>query len=214
MSDGLLGPRVARKTLMLVTDRKQCGGRPLAEVVADAIEGGVNVVQLREPDLPPGELLQLARQLRGVCGTWAQLIINDRVDVALLCGADGVQLGGGGLPVSAVRQLLPPSIKVGASVHSVNEARQAELDGADYVVAGTIFPSRSHPDVTPGGVELLRNITSRLSIPVVAIGGVNAETVDACWSAGAGGVAVISDILRAENPRLAAERLAPVPVEE
>lgn len=214
MSDGLLGLSGPRRILMLVTDRKQCGGRPLPEVVAEAVEGGVNAVQLREPDLPAGELLLLARQLRGICGARAQLIINDRVDVALLCGADGVQLGRGSLPVAAVRQLLPPSIKVGASVHSVNEARQAELDGADYVIAGTIFSSPSHPDVTPGGPELLKNITSRLNIPVIAIGGVSPDTVNECWAGGAAGVAAISAILRAENPRLAAERLAPIPVEE
>ncbi|MGV3722686.1 MAG: thiamine phosphate synthase [Actinomycetota bacterium] len=211
MSEGLLA-RGATKSLMLVTDRKQCGSRPLAEVVAEAVEGGVNLVQLREPDLPSGELLALARQLRGVCGARAQLIINDRVDVALLSGADGVQLGVGALPVAAVRLLLPPSIKVGASVHSVREARQAELDGADYVIAGTIFQSPSHPEVAPAGPELLRNIATRLSIPVIAIGGVSVETVEACWSAGAAGVAVISAIFGAEDPRQAAARLAPAPI--
>jgi len=212
MSEGLLAPG-ATKSLMLVTDRKQCGSRSMAEVVAEAVEGGVNMVQLREPDLPSGELLALARQLRGVCGTRAQLIINDRVDVALLCGADGVQLSSTGLPVAAVRLLLPPSVKVGASVHSVREARQAELDGADYVIVGTIFPSPSHPGVTPGGEELLRSIATRLSIPVLGIGGVNEQTVEACWAAGAAGVAVISAIFGADDPRSAAARLAPARVE-
>src|SRR5690349_15976367 len=130
-----------RRVLMLVTDRTQCGNRSLPQVVADAIDGGVNAIQLREKDLPAGELLALARQLRGVCGHRALLLINDRVDVALLSGADGVHLGETGLPVAAVRQLLPPSMRVGRSVHSVNAARQAELDGADYLLVGTLFPS-------------------------------------------------------------------------
>jgi thiamine-phosphate pyrophosphorylase len=211
MSEGLLA-RGATKSLMLVTNRKQCGARSLADVVAEAVEGGVNMVQLREPDLPSGELLALARQLRGICGARAQLIINDRVDVALLCGADGVQLGGVGLPVAAVRLLLPPSVKVGASVHSVREARQAELDGADYVIAGAIFQSPSHPDRAPAGPELLRNIATRLTIPVIAIGGVSPATVEECWSAGAAGVAVISAVFGAEDPRQAAAQLAPAPI--
>lgn len=194
---------------MLVTDRRRCGGRPLVEVVGEAIEGGVNAVQLREKDLPAGELLALARQLRGVCGAQARLIVNDRVDVALLCGADGVHLGEEGLPVAAARQLLPASMKVGRSVHSVNAARQAEQDGADFIQVGTIFPSPSHPDVVPAGLDLLRSVVARVTVPVFAIGGVTAENVEDCWKAGAAGVSVISAILGAESPLHAARRLAP-----
>jgi thiamine-phosphate pyrophosphorylase len=134
--------------------------------------------------------------------------------VALLCGADGVQLGEGGLPVAAARQLLPASMLVGRSAHAVNTARQAELDGADFIVAGTVFASPSHSDVAPGGIELLKKFTSRLNIPVIAIGGVNAENVDECWQVGASGVAVISAVLKAENPRQAAERILPPSPEE
>jgi thiamine-phosphate pyrophosphorylase len=199
---------------MLVTDRTQCAGRPLVEVVDQAIEGGVNIVQLREKDLPAGELLALARQLRGVCSHRALFLINDRVDVALLCGADGVQLSATGLPVAAVRQFLPSSLLVGRSVHSVNEARQAETDGADLVIAGTIFRTPSHPDAIPGGTELLRNMVSRLSIPVVAIGGINAGNVGECRHAGVAGVAVVSAIQSADDPRAAAAGLVPPAAEE
>lgn len=199
---------------MLVTDRRQCGDRALADVVAEAVEGGVNVVQLREKDLPAGELLMLARQLRGVCGHRALLVVNDRVDVALLSGADGVHLGERGLPTAAVRRLLPPSMLVGRSVHSVAAARQAEQDGADYVLLGTIFPSRSHPDVTPAGLGLLEAVATRVRIPVIAIGGIDAENRDACLRAGAAGVAVISAILRSNDPRRSAMELAPGPEEE
>jgi thiamine-phosphate pyrophosphorylase len=215
MTERVLGGRPwTRKALMLVTDRKQCGERSLPDMVAEAVDGGVNMVQLREKDLPASELLALARQLRGICSHRALLIINDRLDVALLCGADGVQLGEGGLPVAAARQLLPASMLVGRSAHAVNTARQAELDGADFIVAGTVFASPSHSDVAPGGIELLKKFTSRLNIPVIAIGGVNAENVDECWQVGASGVAVISAVLKAENPRQAAERILPPSPEE
>lgn len=198
---------------MLVTDRARCRNRTLVETVEEAIEGGVNAVQLREKELPAAELLQLARRLRGVCGTRALLFVNDRADVALLSGADGVHLGEHGLPVAAVRQILPPSMRVGRSVHSVKAARQAELDGADYVLAGTIFRSPSHPEVSPAGAALLRDLVARVAVPVVAIGGVNPETVEECWSAGAAGIAVLSTILGADDARLAAQRLAPAPEE-
>lgn len=199
---------------MLVTDRKRCTRRSLPECVAEAIEGGVNVVQLREKDLPAGELLQLARQLRGVCGTRALLVVNDRLDVALLSGADGVHLGANGLPVAAARQFLPPSMRVGRSVHSVNEARQADLDGADYVLAGTIFPSTSHADAVPAGASFLRDLTARVGIPVVGIGGINPGNAAHCWEAGVEGIAAISSILDSECPRDAASRLLPPSEEE
>jgi thiamine-phosphate pyrophosphorylase len=200
---------------MLVTDRTQCAGRSLVEVVEQAIDGGVNIVQLREKDMPANELLVLARQLRGICSHRALFLINDRLDIALLCGADGVQLSSTGLPVAAVRQLAPSSMLVGRSVHAVNEARQAETDGADLVIAGTIFRTPSHPDATPAGTELLRNMVSRLAIPVVAIGGINAETAADCWSVGVSGIAVVSAIQGADDPRAAAASLVPpAPQEE
>jgi thiamine-phosphate pyrophosphorylase len=170
-------------------------------------------VQLREKDLSAGELYALARQLRGVCGSRALLLINDRLDVALISGADGVHLGERSVPVAAARKLLPPSMLVGRSVHSVNASREAEQDGADYVLVGTLFASPSHPEVAPAGVGMLENVHARITIPVLAIGGVTPENVRDCWSAGADGVAVQSAILRAADPRKAAERLAP-PSEE
>jgi thiamine-phosphate pyrophosphorylase len=194
---------------MLVTDRKQCGERPLAEVVDEAIHGGVNVVQLREKDLPASELYAVARQLRGVCGSRALLLINDRVDVALISGADGVHLGERSVPVAAARKLLPPSMLVGRSVHSVNAAREAEQDGADYVLVGTVFASPSHPEVEPAGVGMLESVRSRIGIPVLGIGGITPENVGGCWQAGADGVAVQSAILRADDPRRVATLLAP-----
>jgi thiamine-phosphate pyrophosphorylase len=207
-------PRWPVDVLMLVTDRHHTGGRPLPEVVDAAIEGGVNVVQLREKDLPARDLLALTRQLRGICGHRALLIINDRVDVALLSGADGVHLPENGLPCAPVRHLLPASMVVGRSVHSIQAARQAETDGANYVLVGTLFPSPSHPEGEPAGLDLLKGVTSRLVIPTLGIGGVNCHNAAECRRWGAAGVAAASHLLRAPDVRLAAEELAsPPPVD-
>ena len=192
------------RVLMLVTDRRQAGDRSLPQIVAAAIEGGVNAVQLREKDLPADELLALARQLRGVCGERALLFINDRVDIALLCGADGVQLGLHGLPVAAVRTLLPASMRVGRSIHSVDAARAAEQDGADFLIAGTVYSTPSHPDAAVVGSEWLRSLTSKVNLPVIAIGGVTAERAAECVAAGAAGVAVVSSLMASMQPQTAA----------
>jgi thiamine-phosphate diphosphorylase len=189
---------------MLVTELIQCGDRPLAQVVAAAIEGGVNIVQLREKDLPANELLALARQLRGLCGDRALFFINDRVDVALLCGADGVQLGEHALPVAAVRKLLPASMRIGRSVHSVDAARAAEQDGADFLIAGTIYATPSHPEAEIAGAEFLRSLASRVDLPVIAIGGLTPARAAECLKAGAAGVAVVSGIIAAARPESAA----------
>jgi len=194
---------------MLVTDRRRLGARALPDVVAQAVAGGVNAVQLREKDLPAGELLALARRLRGVCGPGVLLLVNDRADVAILSGADGVHLGAESLPVAAVRACLPPSLLVGRSIHEVNEARQAEQDGADYLLAGSIFPSATHPNRGPAGPDFLRDLRARVGLPIVAIGGVSAETAPACWEAGAAGVAAISALLDAPDPAAAARALRP-----
>jgi thiamine-phosphate pyrophosphorylase len=199
-----LPPRV----LMLVTDRRLCGDRSLAQVVAAAIDGGANVVQLREKDLPADELLTLARQLRGVCAERALLFINDRVDVALLSGADGVQLGERGLAVAAVRKLLPASMRVGRSVHSVDAARAAEQDGADFLIAGTIYPTPSHPREEIAGTDLLRSLSARVALPVLAIGGMTPERASECVAAGAAGVAVVSGIAASPKPSEAAREFA------
>jgi thiamine-phosphate diphosphorylase len=192
------------RPLMLVTPGwcrpgEEARTEALLQQVEAALEGGVNVVQLREHALPAGELLRLARRLRGLCGHQALLLINDRADVALLSGADGVHLGVAGLPAGPVRQLLPPSMLVGCSVHSVDEARQAELEGADYILAGTVFASGSHPGAEPAGPELLRALATRLRVPVMAIGGVTAENAGECLAAGATGVATISALLPAQG---------------
>ena len=190
----------------MVTDRRQCAGRTLEEVVARAVDGGVNLVQLREKDLPSGNLLELALRLRKLTDGRALLFVNDRIDVALACGADGVQLGEDAMPAVAARSITG-GLLLGRSVHDVEGALKAQADGADALVVGTIFPSGSHPDREAAGVGLLERLRGRLQIPYLAIGGVTEENVDSVMEAGASGVAVISAISKRADPREASAEL-------
>jgi len=194
--------------LALVTDRRLCRGPSLAEAVAQAVEGGANLVQLREKDLPAADLLALAERLRAVTQDRALLVVNDRLDVALACDAEGVHLPEQGLPVEAARRLAGQGFVIGRSVHSVAEAVRAQEEGADYVQVGAIFASRSHPGQAPAGLGLLETVVAAVSIPILAVGGITAANVGEAMRAGAGGAAVISAILGAPSPREAARDLA------
>ena len=166
------------------------------------------MVQLREKDIPPFELLRLARRLRRITEGKALLIINDRVDVALLAGADGVQLGETALDVADVRSLVGPEMLIGRSVHSEVGAVDAECQGADYLVLGTVFDTASHPHGQVGGLELVREVTGAVGIPVLGIGGITSSNAAGVMEAGASGVAVITAITMAESPQVAASELA------
>ena len=204
-------PTVVRPTLplpvvMLVTDRHARGERNLEEIVAAAVDGGVNVVQLREKDLPGAELYHLAARLREAVGTRALLLVNERIDVALAAGADGVQLGADGIPCEVARGLLPDKL-IGRSVHDTARAAEAVAQGADLLLVGTMFASRSHPGTPPNGPTLLRKIMSMTPAPLIGIGGITASNAAQVIGAGASGVAVISEIVAALDPREAAARL-------
>lgn len=158
------------------------------------------MVQLREKDLSARELFQLGRRLLGpVREAGAALVVNDRVDVAMALGADGAHLGGGSLSVREARQLLGGEKLVGVSVHSQEEALRAEGEGADYLVLGTVFETRSHPGLKPGGLDLVSRVTAAVRVPVVAIGGINHRNAPSVMEAGARGVAVITAILSAPD---------------
>jgi thiamine-phosphate diphosphorylase len=191
---------------MLVTDLDLTTGQALEEIVARSLAGGVNVVQLRAPGLPARDLLRTAQALRHIVQPPALLIINDRVDVALASEADGVQLGERSLPVAVARGLAP-TLVIGASVHGLASAQDAERDGADYLIVGTMFPSGSHPGKVPEGIGLLRSIRSQVAVPLVGIGGITSENVPEVMETGASGAAVISSIMTASDPAAAARAL-------
>ena len=200
-------PELPLPLIMLVTDRTACGDRRLDEVVEAAVEGGVNVVQLREKDLSASELYGLAVRLRQVVGTQALLFVNDRIDVALAAGAHGVQLGGSSLPIEVARKLAP-DLLIGRSVHDVARGADAVRVGADLLLVGTMFASRSHPGQVPSGPSLVRKIAGLTSVPLVGIGGITPGNAPQVIGAGASGVAAISSIVSALDPRDGALKLA------
>jgi thiamine-phosphate pyrophosphorylase len=189
-----------------VTDQRLCGERPLVDVVAEAARSGLGAVQLREKDLAGGPLLAEALALKRVLGA-TLLVVNERADVAAAAGAAGVHLPGDGLPVDVARRLLGPDALIGRSAHSVADAQAAEQAGADYVILGTIFATASKPDREPAGLALVEATAQAVRLPVIAIGGIDEQNVAAVIGAGAWGVAVMSAILRAPAPAVAAERL-------
>ena len=200
---------LSKPILCLVTDPRIDPAR-LPELVAAAVAGGVNLVQLRLPGLPAGQVFEIGQELARVVRGRAGLIVNDRVDLALALGAAGVQLGEQGLPVAVARRLVGPEFLIGRSVHSPAGAQEAEQAGADYLILGTIFPTRSHPDAPGAGPALVQEVCAAVRVPVIAIGGITAENARSVMEAGATGVAVISALLEAEDPGQAAARLRSV----
>lgn len=190
--------------LCLVTDRERTASGDLVDTARAAVDGGVQMVQLREKDCPAGELLSLARELRSVTEGRALLVVNDRVDIALLSGADGVQLGENGLDAASARRLVGSEMLIGRSVHSVEGAVEAESSGADFLVLGTIFQTASHPGADTGGLKLVRDVTDKVGIPVIGIGGISGSNVGGLVAAGAAGAAVITAISMAPDPKAAA----------
>jgi len=166
-----------------VTDRRQ--GNLLLHVHA-AIRDGVDIIQVREKDLDAGELFKLVCEVRDAAkGSATKVLVNDRLDIALAAGLDGVHLPGNGLPASRVR----PFVKtLGCSTHTVEEAAQAERDGADFMVFGPVFET---PGKSPVGIEALRRVATAVRIPVLAIGGITHENTAEVLSAGAAGIAAI-----------------------
>ncbi|MGE0822621.1 MAG: thiamine phosphate synthase [Candidatus Binatia bacterium] len=193
--------------LYFITDRQQTAGRPLIDVAHAALDGGVRAVQLREKDLEGGELYHLATTLRELTLRYsARLLINDRIDVALAVEADGVHLGQQSFPVSLARKLLGPQKLIGVSTHTPDEI--AAADGADFVVFGPVYftPSKAVYG-QPQGLERLRAAVQISTLPLFAIGGITTERVAEVLATGAQGVAMISAISAASDPRRAAQEL-------
>lgn len=198
----------------LVTQESLSAGRSTPEIVRRAIDGGVDVVQLREKDADARRRYELGTELRELtAAAGVDLVVNDRVDIARAIDADGVHLGQSDLPVSVARELLGPDAIVGCSTSTVAEAEAAEADGADYLGVGAVYgtTSKEVENAKNGiGTERVAEIAARVSIPVVAIGGITAENAGAVREAGATAVAVISAITTADDPARATEALAGV----
>ncbi len=174
-----------------------------------AIAGGARVVQVRMKAAPAGEVLEAARRIVGLAAGRALVLVNDRADLALLSGADGVHLGDEDLPVAEARRLLGPDLLVGRTTRTLEEARAALRDGADHVGYGPIFPSRTKPlSIPPRGLDGLRELAAGLGAPVVAISGIDLSNVADVARAGAACAAVIEAGFGAGDPVANAARLA------
>jgi len=183
--------------LYVITDKAIAGGLTHAEIARRAIAGGADVIQLRDKVCGCRELSRIGRAIRTITmKTGTLFIVNDRLDVALACGADGVHLGQDDIRVGVARQIAPPGFIIGVSVGTVDEAVQAEEEGADYIALSPIFSTASKNDAGPGlGLEVVREIRRSVSVPVIAIGGINLDNVRQVIAAGADGVAVISAVV-------------------
>lgn len=186
--------------LYAVTDRAWTGERTLFEQVEAALKGGATCVQLREKELDETAFLQEARDLCALCRRYGvPFIVNDNVDVAIACGADGIHVGQEDLAAGEVRRRVGDAMILGVSVHTVEEARRAVRDGADYLGLGAVFPTSTKADVNQMANGTLRAICSAVDVPIVAIGGINRGNLLKLSGSGVDGVALVSAIFSAED---------------
>jgi thiamine-phosphate pyrophosphorylase len=195
--------------LLVVTDRHQTNGRPLVPLLQQVLTAAAPIVQLRERDLSAGELVKFAHEVQAVTASHrSQLLINDRIDVALALEGVGVHLRSNSLPISVARRLLGAQRLVGVSVHTVEEAMQVESQGADYIILGPIYATPSKQMFGPPlGIHTLEKACRLVRIPIIGIGGVTAARAQQMRRAGAFGVAVITAILGATDVESATREL-------
>jgi thiamine-phosphate pyrophosphorylase len=182
-----------RFRLCYITDRNALGPRPLLPLIREAVEAGIELIQIREKDLPTRALLQFVESAVVFAqGSGTRLVVNDRLDVALAAGAEGVHLGTQSLPAPAVRKTAPEGFLMGVSCHSREDVLTAEAAGADYVVLGPIFETPSKIAYGPPlGLDTLRQTAGVARIPILALGGIGIERARECIEAGAAGIAGI-----------------------
>ena len=199
-----------KKDLLLyaVTDRRWLNGKRLVDQVEEAIQGGVTFVQIREKDLDPEKFLEEAEELKALCEKYkVPFVINDNVEIAAEIGADGVHVGQSDMEAGDVRAKLGPDKIIGVSAQTVEQAVMAEKHGADYLGVGAVFPTSSKDDAQEVDYETLKAICQAVQIPVIAIGGINAQNVERLKGSGICGVAVISAIFAQEDIKEAAKEL-------
>jgi thiamine-phosphate pyrophosphorylase len=196
-------------SLYLVTDRDLSLGRSLVTIVDEAIKGGVTMVQLREKACSTDEFITLAKQVKQLLiGTNIPLIINDNIEVALAVAAEGLHIGQGDIPYPEARKIMGPKAIIGLSVENNQQAKEANSWDVDYIGISPVFLTSTKIDTAPAlGLDGIANIKKLCSHPTVAIGGINMQNIASVISAGADGVAVVSAICSATNPKEAAHQL-------
>jgi thiamine-phosphate pyrophosphorylase len=210
---GTLRPALPSPVLMLVTDRLRLKGREhsgdevLDDIVRDAVLGGVNVVQLREKDLATNELIALGLHVRDAIAGRALFFVNGDLAAARALGADGIHLPASGPSPRQARDDLGDRVLISVAAHTIVEAQTAERAGADAIVVGSVFATNSHPGVQTLGLHGIESVATAVDVPIIAIGGITPDNASACIDAGASGVAVISPIHDAPDPRQGARTL-------
>lgn len=195
--------------LYIIVDSDHLNGKSHIEIAEKAIKGGARTIQLRDKHANKKALLEVAQQLRDLCSTSNVLfIVNDYLDIALAVKADGLHIGQEDLPVPLARDELPIDMLLGCSASAIQEAKQAEQEGADYIGFGSIFPTGTKSDISVTGLEALRIVKGLVNIPVVAIGGINKNNIKDVMASGASAAAVISAVASADDPEGAARELA------
>ena len=190
--------------LYVILDRTASLGRDLRDILEGVIRGGGRIVQFREKEWPSRQCLPLLEDLRRRAkSAGVSFVVNDRLDLALAVEADGFHTGQDDLPAPLARRLIPPSMFLGVSTHSLEQARTAQADGADYVAVGSIFPTATKPEFQLVGLDLLRAARHAVTAPLIAIGGITPDNAPEAIRAGADGVAVISAVCGAPDPTLA-----------
>jgi len=196
-------------SLYVITASSLIKAEQLEEKLKEVVSNGATVVQLREKTLSLSAFFKKALLVRKMIPEDVLFMVNDRVDIAMASGADGVHLGQEDLPISAARKVLGESKIIGVSTHSVEQAQQAEREGADYIAIGPVFSTATKPDVgSAKGIEIIGKTKEKVHIPVIAIGGINLDNVEKTLKAGADGVAVISAVFKEANTGLATRRLS------
>jgi thiamine-phosphate pyrophosphorylase len=200
--------RLQPPPLYAILDPEQTKGRATETVLRELLEGGIKLLQLRAKAMIPVDFLRLACATRTLTRSYAcRLIVNDRVDIALACEADGVHLGQEDLPLRAARKLMGDKL-IGVSTHEVEQAREAERGGADYIGFGPMFGTiTKETGYSARGPAMLRQVRDTVSIPIVAIGGITEANVAEVWQAGADSAAIISDLLGADDIVTKAKRI-------
>ena len=201
--------------LYAVTDSRWLNGTALAEAVEKALAGGVTCVQLREKHLPFDEFLRTAKAIKSLCQSYhVPFIVDDNLDIALACDADGLHIGQNDMPAAKARKLLGPDKILGVSAQTVEQAIAACRDGADYLGVGAVFPTGTKTDAVEVPLDTLKTITAAVDIPVVAIGGINADNIAELAGTGIAGAAVVSAIFAQDDIKKAAANLRQLMVKE
>ena len=195
-------------SVYLVTDRRNKTDDEFLNIIEEAIKGGTTIVQLREKTASTKEFYDLALKVKEITSRYGvPLLINDKIDIALAVGSEGVHIGQDDMPADIAREIIGEDKILGVSASTVEEAKKAEIDSADYIGSGAVFPTSTKDDADSVSKEELKEIVDSIDIPVVAIGGITVENASTLKGSGIAGVSVVSAIMSAEDPKEASEKL-------